>query len=129
MNPLLAGAALALLPECPYFYEFFPDPVDVPDNEGEYLMVKWENPVPWDSIYLQMDSYKTFAFYVSPDSFFTELLLHINAPEACPEKKRFAMFASHEQCSPKQPRERVEFKCWKLQRHCVFACAKGRESY
>ncbi|MCL2281706.1 MAG: hypothetical protein FWC26_00120, partial [Fibromonadales bacterium] len=87
MNPLILGAALALLPECPYFYEFLPDPVDVPDNEGEYLLVKWERSVvPWDSIYLQMDENKVFAVYVPPDSFFTELLLHRGAPQACPVK-------------------------------------------
>ncbi|MCL2100532.1 MAG: hypothetical protein FWH22_02325 [Fibromonadales bacterium] len=86
MKPLLL-AALALLPECPYFYEFFPDPVEVPDNEGEYLIVKWENSVvPWDTIYLQMDNNRASAVYVPPDSFFTELLLHRGAPEACPAK-------------------------------------------
>ena len=84
---MIMGAALALLPECPYFYEFFPDPVDVPDNEGEFLSVKWENSVvPWDSIYLQMDENRAFAVYVPPDSFFTELILHRGAPEACPVK-------------------------------------------
>ncbi len=87
MNPFIMGAALALLPECPYFYEFFPDPVDVPDNEGEFLSIKWESSVvPWDSIYLQMDDNKGFAVYVPPDSFFTELILHKGAPEACPVK-------------------------------------------
>jgi hypothetical protein len=81
------AAAFALLPDCPYFSEFFPDPVDVPDSEGEYLIVKWESSVvPWDSIYLQMDDYKTFAVYVPPDSFFTEILLHRSAPTACPAK-------------------------------------------
>ncbi len=81
------GAALALLPECPYFKEFFPDPVDVPDNEGEYLSIKWESSVvPWDSIYLQMEESRVFAVYVPPDSFFTELILHRGAPEACPVK-------------------------------------------
>jgi len=87
MNPLIMGF-LALLPECPYFYEFLPDPVDVPDNEGEYLSVKWEDPVvSWDTIHLQMESGKAFAVYVPPDSFFTELLLHRGAPDACPVKK------------------------------------------
>jgi len=87
MHPLLMGAALALLPECPYFFEFFPDPVDVPDNEGEYLIAKWESTVvPWDSIYLQMDEGKAFAIRVPPDSFYTELLLHRGAPDACPVK-------------------------------------------
>jgi hypothetical protein len=77
-----------LLPECPYFYEFLPDPVDVADNEGEYLVVKWEStPVPWDTLYLQMEEHNAFAIYVPPDSFFTELLLHRGAPAACPEKK------------------------------------------
>jgi len=86
MNPLI-GMAMLLLPECPYFYEFFPDPADVPDNEGEYIKVKWESaPVPWDSIYLQMDDNKAFTIYVPPDSFFTELLLHRAAPAACPAK-------------------------------------------
>ena len=85
MNPLIMGAAFALLPECPYFNEFFPDPVDVPDNEGEYLSIKWESSVvPWDSIYLQMEESRVFAVYVPPDSFFTELILHRGAPEACP---------------------------------------------
>ncbi|MDR3001200.1 MAG: hypothetical protein LBU89_08050 [Fibromonadaceae bacterium] len=79
--------ALALLPECPYFYEFLPHPVDVPDREGEYLVVKWESSVtPWDTIYLQMDNNKVFSVYVPPDSFFTELLLHRGAPGACPVK-------------------------------------------
>jgi len=81
------GAAFALLPQCPYFYEFLPDPVDVPDNVGEYLSVKWEGSVvPWDTIYLQMDENRVFAVYVPPDSFFTELILHRGAPEACPVK-------------------------------------------
>jgi hypothetical protein len=85
MNPVI-GVLLALLPECPYFYEFFPDPVDVPDSEGEYLSVKWETPfVPWDSIYLQMEDSKAFAVYVPPNSY-SELLLHRNAPDACPNK-------------------------------------------
>jgi hypothetical protein len=88
MNPLIMGAAMFLLPECPYFYEFLPDPTDVADNEGEYLIVKWEStPVPWDTIYLQMEEHNPFAIYVPPDSFFTELLLHRSAPEACPVKK------------------------------------------
>jgi len=88
MNPLMImGAAMFLLPECPYFYEFLPDPVDVADNEGEYLVVKWEStPVPWDTIYLQMEEHNPFAIYVPPDSLFTELLLHRSAPEACPVK-------------------------------------------
>ena len=87
MNPLIMGAVLALLPECPYFYEFLPDPVDVPDNVGEYLIVKWESSVvPWDTIHLQMDANRAFSVYVPPDSFFTELLLHRSAPEACPPK-------------------------------------------
>lgn len=87
MNPFVLGAALALLPECPYFYEFLPDPVDVPDSEGEYLSVRWESSVvPWDTIYLQMEENKAFSVYVPPDSFFTELLLHRGAPEACPAK-------------------------------------------
>jgi hypothetical protein len=87
MNPLI-GAAMLLLPECPYFYEFLPDPIDVPDNEGEYLIVKWEStPVPWDTLYLQMEERNAFAIYVPPDSFFTELLLHRSAPAACPAKK------------------------------------------
>ena len=87
MNPLIMGAALALLPECPYFNEFLPDPVDVPDNEGEYLSVKWESSVvPWDTIYFQMDENRAFAVYVPPDSFFTELILHRGAPAACPVK-------------------------------------------
>jgi len=86
MNPLITGVVLALLPECPYFYEFFPDPVDVPDNEGEYLVVKWESPVvPWDTIYMQMDDNKAFSVYIPPSSF-TELLLHRGAPAACPVK-------------------------------------------
>ena len=77
-----------LLPECPYFYEFLPDPVDVADNEGEYLVVKWEStPVPWDTLYLQMEEHNAFAIYVPPDSLFTELLLHRGAPDACPAKK------------------------------------------
>jgi hypothetical protein len=84
---------LALLPECPYFYEFLPDPVDVPDNEGEYLILKWErSPVPWDTIYLQLDDRKEFAVYVPPDSFFTELLLHRSAPTACPLKNGLLCF-------------------------------------
>jgi len=87
MRPLIMGAALALLPECPYFNEFFPDPVEVPDNEGEYLSVKWESSVvPWDTIYFQMEENRVFAVYVPPDSFFTELILHRGAPEACPIK-------------------------------------------
>jgi len=87
MNPLI-GAAMFLLPECPYFYEFLPDPTDVADNEGEYLVVKWEStPVPWDTLYLQMEEHNPFAIYVAPDSFFTELLLHRSAPAACPAKK------------------------------------------
>jgi len=87
MNPLLMGAAMFLLPECPYFYEFLPDPIDVADNEGEYLVVKWENnPVPWDTLYLQMEDHNPFAIYVPPDSLWTELLLHRGAPEACPVK-------------------------------------------
>ncbi|MCL1956214.1 MAG: hypothetical protein FWF63_02725 [Fibromonadales bacterium] len=88
MNPFIMGAAMFLLPECPYFYEFLPDPTDVADNEGEYLIVKWEStPVPWDTLYLQMEEHNPFAVYVAPDSFFTELLLHRGAPEACPAKK------------------------------------------
>jgi len=88
MNPYIMGAAMFLLPECPYFYEFLPDPVDVADNEGEYLRVKWEStPVPWDTLYLQMEEHKPFAIFVPPDSFFTELLLHRSAPEACPAKE------------------------------------------
>ncbi|MCL2259983.1 MAG: hypothetical protein FWC15_01355 [Fibromonadales bacterium] len=87
MNPLIMGAAFALLPECPYFNEFLPDPVDVPDNEGEYLSVKWESSVvPWDTIYFQMDENRVFAVYVPPDSFFTELVLHRGASSACPVK-------------------------------------------
>jgi len=87
MNPLLMGAAMLILPECPYFYEFLPDPADVADNEGEYLVVKWEsNPVPWDTLYLQMEEHEPFAIYVPPDSLFTELLLHRGAPAACPVK-------------------------------------------
>jgi len=88
MNPFIMGAAMFLLPQCPYFYEFLPDPIDVADNEGEYLSVKWEStPVPWDTIYLQMEEHNPFAIYVPPDSFFTELLLHRGAPAACPVKK------------------------------------------
>jgi len=88
MNPLLMGAAMFLLPECPYFYEFLPDPTDVADNEGEYLIVKWESaPVPWDTLYLQMEEHNPFAIYVPPDSLFTELLLHRGAPDACPVRE------------------------------------------
>jgi len=88
MNPLLMGAAMFLLPECPYFYEFFPDPADVADNEGEYLVVKWESAqVPWDTLYLQMEEHNAFAVYVPQDSLWTELLLHRGAPAACPAKK------------------------------------------
>jgi len=88
MNPLIMGAAMFLLPECPYFYEFLPDPTDVADNEGEYLRVKWESvPVPWDTLYLKMEEHNPLAIYVPPDSFFTELLLHRGAPEACPVKE------------------------------------------
>ena len=87
MNPLI-GVAMLLLPECPYFYEFLPDPTDVADNEGEYIRVKWEStPVPWDTLYLQMEEHNAFPIYVPPDSLFTELLLHRSAPAACPEKK------------------------------------------
>jgi hypothetical protein len=86
MLPMLAGAALALLPECPYFTEFLPHP-NVPDAEGEYLRVEWESPVvPWDTIYFQLDSYNGFSVYVPPDSFYTQLLLHRGAPDACPQK-------------------------------------------
>jgi len=85
MNPVI-GVLLALLPECPYFYEFFPDPVDVPDSEGEYLSIKWETPfVPWDSIYLQMEDSKAFAIHVPPNSY-SELLLHREAPGSCPDR-------------------------------------------
>lgn len=87
MNPYVIGMALVLLPECPYFNEFFPDPTDVLDTEGEYISVKWESSaVPWDTIYLQQEDNKVFSVYVPPDSAFTELLLHRSAPEACPIK-------------------------------------------
>ncbi|MDR2580272.1 MAG: hypothetical protein LBC85_04680 [Fibromonadaceae bacterium] len=87
MNPLILGAALALLPECPYFTEFLPHPVHVPDAEGEYFMVKWESPiVPWDTIYFQLDEFNGFSIHVPSNSFYTELLLHRGAPAACPEK-------------------------------------------
>jgi hypothetical protein len=86
MLPMLAGAALALLPECPYFTEFLPHPANVPDAEGEYLRVEWQSPaVPWDSIHFQLDSFNGFSVYVPPNSFYTKLLLHRGAPAACPE--------------------------------------------
>ncbi|GBU24756.1 hypothetical protein R83H12_01391 [Fibrobacteria bacterium R8-3-H12] len=88
MNPLIMGAAMLLLPECPYFYEFLPDPTDVADNEGEYLRVKWESSsIPWDTLHLQMEEHDAFSIYVPPDSLFTELLLHRGAPDACPVKE------------------------------------------
>jgi hypothetical protein len=81
------GAAMLLLPECPYFYEFMADPANVPDAEGEYLIVKWGSAsVPWDTIYLQMEERSPYAVYVPPDSFFTELMQHRSAPAACPPK-------------------------------------------
>jgi hypothetical protein len=84
---MLAGAALALLPECPYFTEFLPHPADVPDTEGEYLRVEWESKiVPWDTIYFQLDNFNGFPVYVAPEPLYNQLLLHRGAPLACPEK-------------------------------------------
>src|SRR5215469_13037833 len=87
MKPFIMAAALALLPDCPYFTEFLPHPIDVPDAVGEYFRVEWESSVvPWDSIYFQLDDFSGFSVYVPPDSFYTQLLLHRGAPEACPQK-------------------------------------------
>lgn len=78
---------MLLLPHCPYFHEFLPDPTDVPDTQGEYLVVKWENQVvPWDTIYFQMEAQKEFEIYIPRDSLYTELVLH-RTPESCLKKK------------------------------------------
>jgi hypothetical protein len=86
MHPMLIGAAMLLLPQCPYFYEFLPDPTTVPDTQGEYLVVKWESQVvPWDTIYFKMEE-KEFEIYIPKDSLYTELILHRDE-NSCANKK------------------------------------------
>ncbi|GHV11815.1 hypothetical protein AGMMS49938_03190 [Fibrobacterales bacterium] len=83
----LAVAALALLPYCPFFYEFLPDPTDVPDNEGEYIIIKWDvNPVPWDTITLRMDDGKLIKAVVT-DTATSLILTHSQIGFALPNSR------------------------------------------
>ena len=49
--PLLAASVTA----CPLFVEFFPDPVDVPDKEGEFIEIRLDSTFSADSIAFFVD--------------------------------------------------------------------------
>lgn len=46
--------------KCPHFVEFFPDPKDVPDQEGEFIEIRLED-FKTDSLRIQMDGKATLA--------------------------------------------------------------------
>ena len=49
--PLLAASVTA----CPLFVEFFPDPVDVPDKEGEFVEIRLDSTFTADSVAFYLD--------------------------------------------------------------------------
>ena len=46
---------------CPYFVEFFPDPVDVPDKEGEFVEIRLDSAFAADSLEFFVDGKAAFA--------------------------------------------------------------------
>lgn len=55
--PWLAASVSA----CPYFVEFFPDPVDVPDKEGEFVEIRLDSAFAADSLAFFVDGKAAFA--------------------------------------------------------------------
>lgn len=86
-------ASLALLPGCPVFTEFLPDPQAFPDAVGEYIEVSWEpSPLDWDTLWFQFEDSPPF-FWVKNSDSTHRLLLHRNATESCPIWR-------HNECAP-----------------------------
>jgi hypothetical protein len=77
-------ASLALLPGCPVFTEFLPDPQASSDVLGEYLEIAWEGAsASWDTLRVQFED-NTPQIWSRPESAGHRLLLHRNAPLSCP---------------------------------------------
>ena len=54
-------AAAVPLSACPMFVEFFPDPTEVPDNEGEFVEIRLDD-FRADSLYVSFDQKAPLAF-------------------------------------------------------------------
>lgn len=48
-------ALSGLVVACPMFVEFFPDPVDVPDQEGEFVEIRLDNGFTAESLFVQFE--------------------------------------------------------------------------
>lgn len=82
--PRLLLAGLALLPGCPIFTEFLPDPQASSDVLGEYLEIAWEGAsASWDTLRIQFEDAPPQT-WPRPRSAGHRLLLHRNAPLSCP---------------------------------------------
>lgn len=83
--PWMAAAAQA----CPLFVEFFPDPADVPDKQGEFVEVRlpdapggFSGDFGADSLVFSLDGKKPFAFAVPAE----ERLVLVHDSASCPSR-------------------------------------------
>jgi len=83
--------AAATAAACPMFVEFFPDPTDVPDSEGEFVEILLDSAFAADSLYISMDG--TRGAYAYPAG--TRLVL-VHDSASCPARSAVA-------CAPLRP--------------------------
>ena len=80
--PVLAASVTA----CPLFVEFFPDPVDVPDKEGEFVEIRLDSTFRADSISFYLDG-KAVLSTAYPEG---ERLVLVHDSAYCPAGKGVA---------------------------------------
>lgn len=95
----LWGAAAAVVFGCPFFTEFFPDPSEVSDQEGEFIEVRWDNheDVVWDTLYVRFEERTPF-FWVREKGK-SRILWHRDI-EQCPNSASLACKTLSSQALP-----------------------------
>lgn len=78
-------AFFSVLPACPVFVEFFPDPTEVSDLEGEFVEIRLDE-YRADSLKISFDSREAIALPF-PDA---DRLLLLHDSAACPRRERLA---------------------------------------
>ena len=87
--PAVSLALFSWVLSCPVFTEFYPDPKDVSDQEGEYVEIRMDD-FRAESLYVQFESKAVMAF-------------------AWPEAERFVLVHDSAQCPAREAAQAAEF--------------------
>ena len=91
--PTLGLALFSVTYSCPMFVEFFPDPKNISDEEGEYVEIRLDenigegNPPYADSLFVRFESKEILAFKWPRSA---ERLLLVHDTAACPKRSGLA---------------------------------------